>query len=44
MLGTIMAGRNPYAERIREHPKVELLELTAENRQEILGLLRSKFV
>jgi nucleoside-triphosphatase len=44
LLGTVMGGRNPYAERIRRHPKVEVLELTADNRHEILGLLRSKFV
>jgi nucleoside-triphosphatase len=44
LLGTIMAGRNTYAERIRHHPKVEVLELTAANRQEVLSLLRSKFM
>jgi nucleoside-triphosphatase THEP1 len=44
ILGTIMPGRNPYARRIREHPQVELLVLTEENRHEVLSLLRSKFV
>ena len=44
VLGTIMAGRNPYADRIKLHRNVELLVLTPENRQEILELLRSKFV
>jgi nucleoside-triphosphatase len=44
LLGTIMAGRNAYADRIRHHPNVEILELTEDNRVEILGLLRSRFV
>jgi nucleoside-triphosphatase THEP1 len=44
LLGTIMAGRNPYADKIKSHRNVELLILTPENRQEILGLLRTKFV
>ena len=44
LLGTIMAGRNPYADRIKEHRHVEVLELTPENRQEMLDFLRSKFV
>lgn len=44
IIGTIMAGRNPYAERIRQHPNVQLLRLTAANRQDILTLLRQKFI
>jgi len=44
LLGTIMSGRNPYADRIRSHRNVEVLRLTPENRQEILTLLRSRFV
>jgi nucleoside-triphosphatase len=44
MLGTIMAGRNPYADRIKAHRNVEVLTLTEDNRQETLNLLRSKFV
>src|SRR5579884_3281624 len=31
MIGTVLQGRNPYADRIREHPHVELLRLTEEN-------------
>lgn len=44
LLGTIMAGRNPYADRIRTHRNVEILTLTESNRPEILAFLRSKFV
>jgi nucleoside-triphosphatase len=44
MLGTIMAGRNPYADRIRSHQHVEVLSLTEDNRQEVVTFLRSKFV
>lgn len=44
LLGTVMAGRNPYAERIRTHPNVELLTLTPDNRQQALNLLRDRFV
>jgi len=44
LLGTIMSGRNPYAERIKSHPNVEVLELTPHNRHEILRILRSHFV
>lgn len=44
ILGTMIQGRHPYAERIRRHPQVEILTLTGENRQEILGILRDKFV
>jgi nucleoside-triphosphatase THEP1 len=44
LLGTIMLGRNPYADKIKRHRNVELLVLTEENRAEILGLLRSTFI
>lgn len=44
LLGTIMLGRNPYADRIRSHRNVQLLTLTAENRTEILNVLRARFV
>ncbi|MGH2441548.1 MAG: nucleoside-triphosphatase [Chloroflexota bacterium] len=44
LLGTIMAGRNPYADRIKRHKNVEVLQLTQDNRQEILTLLRGRFV
>lgn len=44
IIGTIMSGRNPYADRIRRHPNVEVLSLTPDNRQEILRLLRRKFI
>jgi nucleoside-triphosphatase len=44
LLGTVMSGRNPYAERIRTHKSVELLTLTEENRMEILSLLRDRFM
>jgi nucleoside-triphosphatase THEP1 len=44
VLGTIMLGRNPYADRIKAERNVQLLTLTPENRQEILTLLRSRFV
>jgi nucleoside-triphosphatase len=44
LLGTIMLGRNPYADRIKAHRNVELLELTPDNRQDVLNLLRTKFL
>jgi nucleoside-triphosphatase len=44
LLGTIMRGRNPYADRIKGHQNVEVVELTADNRQDVLQLLRSRFV
>ncbi len=44
MLGTIMGGRNPYADRIRQHQNVEVLTLTPESRQDLLERLRSKFL
>lgn len=44
LLGTIMLGRNPYAERIRGHRNVEILELTPDNRHDVLKVLRSQFV
>ena len=43
ILGTIMAGRNQYADRIKGHRNVELLELTEGNRDEVLALLRARF-
>lgn len=44
LLGTIMKGRNPYADRIKKHNHVELIELTAANRQETLSRLRARFL
>jgi nucleoside-triphosphatase THEP1 len=44
MLGTIMLGRNPYADRVKSHRNVEVLTLSDDNRNELLTLLRSKFV
>lgn len=44
LLGTVMRGRNPYADRIRRDPHVELLTLTPDNRQELLRYLRMRFV
>lgn len=44
MLGTIMSGRSPYADRIKGHRNVELLTLTEDNRAEVLALLRARFV
>lgn len=44
LLGTIMAGRNPYADRLKAHKNVELLVLTPANRHEVLNLLRAHFV
>lgn len=44
LLGTIMSGRNPYAEKIKAHRNVELLTLTEWNRAEILAILRDHFV
>ncbi|GAC1503124.1 MAG: NTPase [Steroidobacteraceae bacterium] len=44
ILGTIMKGRNPYADKIKAQRNVELLELTASNRVEILAELRTHFV
>jgi len=44
MLGTIMIGRNPYADRIKAHRNVELLTLTEGSRNDVLAYLRSRFV
>jgi nucleoside-triphosphatase THEP1 len=44
LLGTVMPGRNPYADRIRQHKNVELLTLTPDNRQDLLAVLRSRFI
>lgn len=44
LLGTIMLGRNPYADRIKSERNVELLHLTEGNRQELLQYLRGRFV
>jgi nucleoside-triphosphatase THEP1 len=43
LLGTIMQGRNPYAEKIRRHRNVELIVLTQDNRADVLALLRTQF-
>jgi nucleoside-triphosphatase len=43
LLGTVMAGRNHYADRIKGHPNVELITLTEENRVDVLSLLRTRF-
>jgi nucleoside-triphosphatase len=44
VLGTVMLGRNPYADKIKAHRNVELLTLTEDSRNEILAYLRTKFV
>lgn len=44
LLGTVMSGRNHYADRIKAHRNVELLTLTEANRSDVLSLLRSRFV
>lgn len=44
LLGTVMAGRNPYADRIKAHRNVEVLTLTESNRADILAHLRDRFV
>jgi nucleoside-triphosphatase len=44
VLGTIMQGRNPYADRVKTHRNVEVLTLRDDNRNDVLALLRSKFV
>lgn len=44
VLATVMLGRNHYADRIKVHKNVEVIELTESNRQEVLNLLRSRFV
>jgi nucleoside-triphosphatase THEP1 len=43
VLGTVMAGRNHYADRIKNHPNVELITVTEENRADVLNMLRLKF-
>lgn len=43
LLGTIMSGRNPYADRIRAHRNVEVVTLTPHNRDAVLNLLRGVF-
>jgi nucleoside-triphosphatase THEP1 len=44
VLGTIMQGRNPYADRIKGHRNVELLTLTEDSRNDVLAYLRTRFV
>ncbi|MGI8967981.1 MAG: nucleoside-triphosphatase [Chloroflexota bacterium] len=44
LLGTIMRGRSPYADRIKAHVNVEVVELTERNRQDVLNLLRNRFL
>ncbi|MBV9282290.1 MAG: AAA family ATPase [Chloroflexi bacterium] len=44
VLGTIMAGRNPYADRIKAHRNVEIVTLDEANRGDVLALLRARFV
>ncbi|GAC1443020.1 MAG: NTPase [Chloroflexota bacterium] len=44
VLGTIMQGRNPYADRIKAHHNVELLTLREDNRQDVLDKLRARFM
>lgn len=44
LLGTIMLGRNPYADRIKAHRNVELLTLTGESWNDVLAYLRTRFV
>lgn len=44
LLGTIVAGRNPYADRVKAHKNVELVELTQGNWNEVLAFLRSRFL
>ncbi|HZU12916.1 MAG TPA: nucleoside-triphosphatase [Chloroflexota bacterium] len=44
VLGTLIQGRHPHADKIRRHPRAEVLTLTPDNRQEILAFLRTKFV
>ena len=44
LLGTIMLGRNPYADKIKQHRNVEILTFTEANRAEVLSFLRTKFV
>jgi nucleoside-triphosphatase len=43
-LGTVMLGRNAYADKIKAHRNVELLMLTEDTRNDILAYLRTKFV
>ncbi len=44
LLGTIMQGRNPHADRVKAHKNVEVITLRDDNRNEVLTLLRSRFV
>jgi nucleoside-triphosphatase THEP1 len=44
LLGTVMTGRSPYADRIKAHRNVEVLNLTPSNRAEVLAALRARFV
>jgi nucleoside-triphosphatase len=44
LLGTVMQGRNPYADRIKAHRNVEVLTLTPDNRHDVLQALRARFV
>jgi nucleoside-triphosphatase len=44
VLGTVMVGRNPHADKIRRHRNVELFTLTPDNRQEVLAKLRDRFL
>ena len=44
LLGTIMSGRNPYADRMKAQAGVEVLVLAPNNREELLARLREVFV
>jgi len=44
ILGTVMRGSNPYVERIKKHRNVQIVELTPDNRFEVLSMLRNHFV
>jgi nucleoside-triphosphatase len=44
LLGTVMLGRNRYADKLKSHRNVEVLMLTEDSRNDILAYLRTRFV
>jgi nucleoside-triphosphatase len=40
VLGTIMLSPNPWADRIKRQPQINIIEVTRDNHQQVLGELR----
>jgi len=42
VLGAIRLESNPFLDRVREHPKVEIIKVTPENREELVDLIERR--